>query len=184
MPHRRGSTFERGRSSSRRQTGWSAGPATGSTPGSVQAITAAGTTLAILGSAPTVDDLTLVRLRGMLTLSLSAAATALDGFVGAFGIANVGSEAFATGAAALPDPQDDQGDERWLYHTFFQLTSLQTTQALIGSDNMATLRVPVDSKAMRKTPGGSTLVAIIGVEEVGAATLQWMFNCRVLDKLP
>jgi len=172
------------RSSSRRKTAWSLGPATGSAPGSPQTISAGGTTLGLLGSTPSIDGLTLIRLRGNLVLRLETAGSAGDGFVGAFGICQVGNEAFSAGASALPDPQDDGGDERWFYHQYFEVKSLQTTQALVGNSNTASRIVDVDSKAMRKSSVDQVLICMLGVEETGVSTMAWMFQSRVLDKLP
>ncbi len=184
MAHGRGSSrFPRG-SSSRRQTAWSIGPATGSAPGSPQAISASGTTLATIGIGANVQGLTLIRTRGQLTLSLDTAAANGNGFVGAFGIAVVGGEAFTAGVGSLPDPQDDADDERWLYHRWFQVHSTTAVTADIGAQPLASVVVEVDSKAMRKTEENEVICAVLGVVEIGTASMGWMFASRVLDKLP
>ena len=183
MTHR-GRGFARGRSTSRRRTGWSAGCATGAAPGSSQTISTDGTTVGLIAVVAQIEGLTQVRLRGELTLNLLTAATANDGFQGAFGVGLFGNEAVTVGVTALPDPVDDIGDERWLYHTFFSVRSGTTTAADVGQHLMATFRRTVDSKAMRKAPPDLVLACLLGVDEIGSATMNWMFNSRVLDKLP
>ncbi len=174
----------RGRSTVRRQTGWGLGPSTGGTPPSSQAISASGTTIASIGVVPGVEGLTLVRTRGYMALALESVGAVGDGMDGAFGIAITDDEAFTAGAASVPDPQDDPGSEVWFYHQWFTLSSLQTTQAVVGGDNMSSLRVDIDSKAMRKLPVGKTLYAVLGVIEVGGVSMAWTFGCRLLFKLP
>ena len=168
----------------RRLTTWSVGPHTGAVPGAPQTISTSSTTLATVGVAAAVPGLTLIRVRGVLTFQLQSAAASGNGFVGAFGILNIGGEAFTAGAGSMPDPQDDAGDERWLYHTWFMVASMATAAIEIGKDNLASLRIEVDSKAMRKAPADVTLAAVLGTVEIGTATMEWMFTSRVLDKLP
>ena len=49
----------------------------------------------------------------------------------------------------------------------------------------AALRVEVDSKAMRKLEIDMGIYAVLETLEVGSsASMQWMFNCRTLIKLP
>ena len=142
-----------GRSGSRRQTGWSEGPATGGDPGSCQAISGSGTALAVAGITPTIEGTTLARIRGMLSFQLTTSSASTAGFDGAFGIAIADSEAFAVGVTALPDPQDDAADEVWIYHTFFQVKSTTSVTADLGADIMASQRFTVDSKAMPSIVG-------------------------------
>ncbi len=172
--------FRHGRSTPRRHSAWALGPSTGGTPPSTQPITAPGTTLGTVGVTPTVEGLTIARLRGQLFLAIQAATSAGDGLDGAFGIAIADSEAFTAGAASLPDPQDEPDAEVWLFHQWFHIESLQTTQSAVGDAGRADLIMNVDSKAMRKFPGGKTLYCILGVTEVGAVTVDWNFASRLL----
>ena len=181
--HSRGSFRGRG-TTARRITAWAAGPATGGDPGSPELISQSGTTSATVSVTPTAEGITLVRTRGVLSFKQVTATAAGDGFNGAFGILLAGNEAVTAGAASLPDPQDESGDERWLYHTFFRITSNTTTAADIGADNGAGIVIDVDSKAMRKFPVDLRMVAMLGVVEEGTATMEWMFDSRALVKLP
>ena len=173
-----------GRSSLARKTAWSNGPHTGGAPGAPQTISASGTVLATIGQQPTVNGLTLVRTRGNLVLWLETAAAQGNGFTGAFGLLAVGNEAFVAGVGSVPDPQDDPNDERWFYHTWFHVSSNTATTADIGGDNMSSVRIEVDSKAMRKLPPDLVIAAVLGVVEIGTASLNFMFNSRTLVKLP
>ena len=178
--------FNRGSSrTQRRLTAWGLGPSTGGTPPSSQAISSSATTLATTGIVAVPEGLTLVRTRGLLTLQLTTANVAGAGFDGAFGIAITDTEAFLAGAASVPDPQDDPDAEVWIYHTWFTVASTQfTATEEIGADNLASLRMIVDSKAMRKFPVGKTMYAVLGTVENGVSTMNWTFGARVLFKLP
>ncbi len=182
MAHSRGN-FSRSRSSNRRLTAWGVGPHTGSAPSASQVISTSGTTLATVGTSAGVEGLTLIRTRGLLTLQLLTADANGSGFFGAFGLCLVGDEAFAAGVTAVPDPQDDTDDERWYYHTFFNIRTNAATTVEIGKQGMAQLVLEVDSKAMRKEPSDLVEVAVLGHVEVGAATMNWDFACRTLNKL-
>ena len=182
MAHSR--RFGPGRNSSQRKTAWNGGPHTSAAPGSPQTITASGTTVVTTGIIALSEGTTLIRTRGVLTMSLQNAAAQANGFTGAFGILAAGNEAFTAGAGSLPDPQDEPGDERWLYHKFFQIVSNTATTADIGQDVLASLRVDIDSKAMRKVSPDLVICAVLGVVEVGTATMAWMLNSRLLFKLP
>ena len=184
MPRSR-SRFSQGRSSTRRQTSWVSAPSTGGTPGSPQTISASGTTLGSIGRTPAVEGLTIVRIRGSLILQLQIADVSASGFTGAFGIGIIQNEAFVTGgASSTPDSQDEPDSETWLYWKAFHVTTTTATTANIGADNSSILRIDVDSKAMRKFPGGETLYISLGVVESGTASMDWFFDGRVLVKLP
>ena len=177
------------RQSLRRKTSWTVGPTTG-TGGSRQSITAAGATLATLGAQINADSITVVRVRGSMLLQLSTAASGLDGFHGAMGIGVVTQVAFDIGVTALPTPITEEAWDGWLYHQFFQLVASDILDGSAATDKdtlnpvTATLRVDVDSKAMRKLNSDMVIVAVLEVAEEGAATLQWSFRSRMLVKLP
>ena len=136
------------------------------------------------GVSASVEGLTLIRTRGLLTLQLQSSAGAGNGFFGAFGICLVGIEAFTAGVASVPDPQDDVDDERWLYHTFFEVRTTGTVAAELGKDNLASFRHAVDSKAMRKEPPDLAECIVLGAVEIGTATMDWSYMSRTLVKLP
>ena len=72
-----------------------------------------------VGSAvtPTVDDLTLMRTRGMLNLVGLTSDAAGVGFQGAFGIAVATAAAVTAGIASVPTPLTEQAWDGWLYWT-------------------------------------------------------------------
>ena len=52
-----------------------------------------------------------------------------------------------------------------------------------GPDIASSLRLEVDSKAMRKFPVEMALYAVVEIVEVGTATINFHFDSRVLFKL-
>ena len=116
--------------------------------------------------------------------------SALDGYIGAFGIGMVTDQAFTAGIASIPGPLNDDEWDGWLYHSYFALhASAAIGDVVSAADDFpnvqaAALRLEIDSKAMRKTKRGMVMVAAVEVEETGDAVLQWFFNCRQLFKLP
>ena len=95
MP-RRGRQF--GRSVGvRRKTSWNEGPGDINDRATVSA-----TSVVIhgLGQVALQDGTTIIRLRGLISMTLTANASILDGFVGAYGICIVSEDAFAVGATA------------------------------------------------------------------------------------
>jgi len=145
----------------------------------------------ILGSGvgPTVDGLTMVRIRGELLLYLTAASAINDRMVGAFGIGKVSASAFAIGVTAVETPVADSVWDGWLYHRFFSLagaTAITGGAAIDGSSInqvSACLRVEVDTKAMRKLDVEDRIYAALEVVEVGTVTMLAYFDSRALVKL-
>jgi len=173
----------------RRKTAWGIGPQTG-VDGAPQAITTSISSLATGGAAAGQDGLTVVRIRGEFQAFLTAASANTNGYHGAFGIGTARTPAFTAGMASLPSPITDEDDELWLYHRYFSIISgsvIDNAAALaegVVNSTCAALRFEVDSKAMRKFNLGDVLYAAVEVVELGTATMQWVFNSRVLDKLP
>ena len=180
MPFRRGFS-QRGplaSRSQRRKTAWSIGPGgTGAGP-----IASSSAAFVGGGTQPTVDALTVVRLRGELLLSLVSAVNPLDGFRGAFGVGIVSLPAFTAGIASVPTPITEEGDENWLYHRYFTLFTGDGTEANFFGPSFA--RIEVDSKAMRMAGVDKVFYAAIEVVEVGSAVMDVSFNSRFLNKLP
>jgi len=181
-------TFRSVPSRTRRKSAWGVGPNTG-TDGTEQTISAAGVFSATAGALVLADGATLVRTRGELVLNLLSTTSAGDGFIGAFGIGVATSQAFGAGAASMPAPVTEDDWDGWLYHRFFSITAGGILDTGVASARLqvmaagASLRVEVDSKAMRKTPQNMTIFAAIEVVEAGAATMAWFFNSRLLFKL-
>ena len=179
MTLRRGSRLTR--SSSRRKTAWSVGP--GDT--SPVTLTGSGSTILGAGVVPTVLSSTIVRIRGLLGLTLVANGAVGDGYVGAVGIGLVTSSAFAIGITALPTPITDVAWNGWMWHQFIDLRAFAGQS---GSGSAAIFGFhkdyEVDSKAMRKFPDAEfTMVAIIEVVESGTSQLEVSFDSRILGKL-
>ena len=164
----------------RRLTAWSGGPASG-TSGSVETISASGALLFGTASLAGEDGLTIVRIRGNFVARLSVVSGASAGFFGAFGIGKATAAAIAVGVTAVPTPITEDGWDGWIYHTYFQVFG-QTATA--GDSVQDSLRMAIDSKAMRKLPEDEGIFAAIEVTEVGTCTMEMNFDSRVLLKLP
>ena len=133
--------FSRGRRvSQRRRTSWDEGP------GSQAAVSITSSSSVILGSGAesTEDGLTIVRIRGLLSLTQSVGG-ALQGFSGAFGIGIVTTDAFTVGITAMPTPLDDMDWDGWMFHQFVDVRTTGTFDKLMSTLNKD---YPVDSKAM------------------------------------
>jgi len=187
MPGLRRSRFQR--TSVRHRSSWEVGPET-SGGGAIQSVTSSMASLAGTAVQATEDGQTLIRTRGELLLFLDTAVTALDGFHGAFGIAKATSAAVLAGAASVPTPITEEAWDGWLYHRYISLFSAgpiavatAAQEALQVNNVCAALRIEVDSKAMRKQDVNEAFYAAVEFVEVGAATLRWAFNSRMLLKL-
>ena len=183
---RRGSRLGRATASPRRLTAWI--PGTGGTT----VLTTTDSIAAFLGSAvqPTVEGLTIIRNRGELVLALCASSAIASGFRGAFGIGIATLAAVTAGIASVPTPITEADAENWLYHRFFTLTGCDAIAGGAALDEelvhpvTASLRIDVDSKAMRKFPSEMALYAAIEVVESGTCTMTADWNSRALVKLP
>ena len=185
MPFRSRSGTRPGRAtqSLRRKTAWTSGP--GSTANTV----VTSSTVAFLGSAivPQVEGLTIVRIRGELEMHLSLATNSNDGFRGAIGIGLATTAAVVAGIASVSTPITEEDAEIWLWHRYFACNSpvpFTAGAAQDGPDIASSLRLEVDTRAMRKYPSEMSLYAVIEPVETGVATLNVSFNTRMLVKLP
>ena len=159
-----------------RQTAWAVGP-NGELAHTSSVAQAFGVT-----SVPLVDGLTLIRIRGEFLFFVTSGDANGAGFTGAVGIAVVENNAVAAGIGSLPTPLTDAGDEMWVWHSFFH--AIVASTASPSQQPAATLRLVIDSKAMRKNPVGTTLFAAVEVAESGVAVAESHLQTRVLDKLP
>ena len=164
----------------RRATTWSNGPG-GTTNTPIAADSAAFVGSGIVSTFP---GQTIVRLRGELLISISAATAVLDGFRGAFGIGIVSLPAFTAGIASVPTPLTEDEDDNWLYHRFFTVIAGSSAGETWGNSGTPALRVEVDTKAMRKLGIDKVIYSAIEVVETGTASLDVSFNSRSLVKLP
>ncbi len=178
MAHSSRSRFPRARGSFRKTT-WSAGPLSGA----VQSATAAGTTIISTG-ASLGGVLTLVRIRGELTVWLEAVGTIGDGFTRVHaGIGIVSTDAFTAGAASMPTPIGD-ADWGWLwYYAGGVIAGFSVTESE-NTGPISQIRIPIDTKAMRKmTPNETVFGAVQFHTEIGVATASFVMNTRMLSKL-
>ena len=177
MAHASRSRFPR-RSAPGRRVSWSPGPS-----GQTGSISASSSNLFTVAVAATLDDLTLVRTRGELLVAMQiVGGAAQEGFTWAFGMCNVTENAAGIGVTAVPDPQTDVAWDGWFVHEQGSLISQGT--AIDESSPTLSQRVPIDSKAMRKTHLTDVIVAVLGVTEIGAgSTMFASLTSRILDKL-
>ena len=179
MAHVSRSRFQsRGQSNApRRRSTWSQGP-----NGASGTIAVDSSTIFPVGAISILNDLTLVRTRGLLSLQLLTATAAESGFRWAFGMCNVTENAAGIGVTAVPDPLVDVAWDGWFVYETGHLISSDASPVTDPSP-LTTALVPIDSKAMRKTHQTDVIVAVIGVVEIGTATMVGFLASRILDKL-
>ncbi len=171
----------RGRAPSRRKKSWGAGPGQLAPQ---TAITASGAILASAALQALSDGLTVIRTRGMLELYVQTN-VADAGYTGAFGIGIATLSAVVAGAASVPTPITEQDWDGWMFWQSFSLKTIDQTAGDLGLNAVADmLRIPIDSKAMRKVSADESMYAAIEVEEVGTSTLRWHLDSRILIALP
>ena len=126
-------------------------------------------------------QVTIVRIRGLLHLTLDSGDAAGAGFAGAAGIALVNSDAFAAGAGSIPGPVGDANWDRWMWHSFFDVRSI--TGAASGANAVSQdQRIIIDSKSMRKWDPAETLVLMVEGVEATNAVLRINCDSRILAK--
>ncbi len=167
MARGRGRSFARGPSRKTDWIGWANTPMT--------AIT--GNTKTLFAELEFTQPETIVRTRGQLIIGLQTGAADIE-VNGAVGMAIVSEAAAATGAGAIPGPWTDNDWDGWFVLQPFSLIFDVTTD--IGRQTIQTV-IEVDSKAMRKTLDGDTLVVMI---ETQAAACDFNDMTRHLVKLP
>ena len=175
MPRQRGGFRS---PSPRRLTDWGFGPAT-----TDQAMASSGKFGWLTGVVP-LHKSTIVRTRGLVTVTLLSANVAGDGFFGAHGICVVSEDAFAVGQTAIPHPLDDSDSDMWIWHSFFDVRASSGTFTEGVNAAGAVSRIEIDSKAMRRNLDETkVLVGISAVVESGAATADLNAETRMLFKL-
>ena len=178
---RRSAFPARGRTRSR-QVAWALGP-----EATQEVVSSTGKTLWTSGVQLVAEvETTIVRIRGLFSIYLTLGTSPQDGFAGAAGIGIVNSDAFGIGTTAIPNPQTDLEWPGWIWHSFFDVRSIagQAANEDIGiNSGSAVLRLPIDSKAMRKFHQFETLVGMVGVVESGVASAEFHADTRILAKL-
>ena len=187
MPGSRNSKFPR--TSVRHRSSWEVGPET-SGGGGQQSLSSSIAQIAGTAVQATVDGQTLIRTRGELVVYVTAVTNSGEGFFGAFGIAKATSAAVLAGVASVPTPATEDAWDGWLYHRYLTIVSGGPIAAATaaqeqnqGNANLSSMRLEVDSKAMRKIDVNEAFYAVLEVTELGTATLVWHFNSRMLFKL-
>ena len=124
------------------------------------------------------DGETIVRTRGILLVGPDVF-TADTNVIGAIGFAVVSEQAAAAGAASIPGPFSNGAWDGWFHHEFY----CYRMEFIDGSGVLspATVQVPFDSKAMRKTEANDRIVVM--VESQASAALVGIYF-RMLFKLP
>lgn len=171
----------------RRLTSWSFGPDTAQAS---QSVTASGKFGLSVFINILQDGLTLVRTRGQIKLWLEAATAAANGYIGAFGICRVSTQAATIGSTAVPGPIAEDDWDGWLFYEHIQCVAPAALNSGVASDLdqlapvTATQVITIDSKAMRKVKENDALLGIFELTEVGTATLRFAGGMRMLFKLP
>jgi len=164
----------------RRQTQWGIGPSAAEMSGSATE-SQIWSTGVVLGT--TEAQATIVRLRGYLSLLQLTASAIGDGFIGAIGFGLVSTQAFLTGVGAVPTPFAEVGWPGWLFHTFFDIRQITSTEGDGQNALSSVFQLHIDSKAMRKWGEDMTLMAVIELIESGTGTWEMNAKTRVLLKL-
>ena len=168
--------------SPRRRKSWELGP--GSVTGQ-STLSSTTSVLAATGSAAIPDGLTLLRTRGFVSLFLTSISAASTGFSGAFGIGITTTQAFAdVGVTACPTPIDEQFWDGWIFWEAFSVKAITSTLADGVNARSSYLRIPIDTRAMRKLREEDVIYSVIQVTESGTATMEWATDSRVLVALP
>ena len=160
---------------SRRNTDWAFGPDL------VNQTISSSTKILGTTSLTVSEQQTIIRCRGLFTVSLDSA-TAGGGFLGAAGIALVNSDAFAQGINSIPGPFTDAHWDAWMWHSFFEVHGITATIADGVNAVSAMQRIEIDSKAMRKWDPAETLVFMAEGAEAGTAVARFNMDSRLLLK--
>ncbi len=130
------------------------------------------------------SEVTIVRIRGIITATLITVAATGDGFFGAYGIGLVTTSAAQAGIASIPTPLTEESWDGWMWHTYFDVRSSTATIADGVNAFGAVSRTIIDTKAMRKFTNDMTLVGVTEVVESGASNVEFQGQARMLVKLP
>ncbi len=175
MTHPRGRSF---RVSSKRQTAWNIGV------GGTAVTQIVSSSEGFIGNAlqPSVEGITIVRIRGLLDVYQAGAVTADgDGFWGAVGIGIASFAAVSAAIASVPTPLTDVSSENWLWHSFLSIHDGDTSALSRGPETAQ--RIDIDSKAMRKFATDQALYAAFEVVEIGTSGIDLFLQTRTLVKL-
>ena len=125
-------------------------------PGGHLLLTGAGTS--IVGALNFSSVQTVLRLIGEYVIGPTSAPAALDQADICFAIGKVSSDAFAAGAASIPDPSAEP-EYPWLYWACHAFNFSGTDPE--GGDSSARVRKVIDVKSMRKFRPGEALIYVV-----------------------
>ena len=110
------------------------------------------------------EPATILRMRGFVSAAFDETMQVGDEFMVTFGLGIISSDAFAAGAASIPDPASEP-EYPWLWWgAMFLQANVAAAQEVWGQTAM---RLEVDSKAMRRVKPRESLTWI--VQTAGAA---------------
>ena len=181
MAHRRGFPA-RTQTTRRRKTAWGVGPNADALTFTAPDVAQVWTNGVVLQND---SEATIVRIRGLVHLTLTTTNVINGGFAGAAGIGIATAAAFAAGQGSLPSPITEVDWDGWMWHSFFDVRSVTGTIADGANAAAASQIVEIDGKAMRKF---TTDMVVFGSaemsDEVGVAQASFGADCRMLFKLP
>ncbi len=119
---------------------------------------------------------TLVRCRGELLVLAGATGTAGDDVLVGAGLCIVSERASTAGAASVPRPLSDISFS-WLWHTMFMLKLKTSADEFTPDANM--MRVPIESKAMRKILSDEEELIFVIETDNGAGTASILFAAQL-----
>jgi len=138
----------------------------------------------LIGAQAAVPELTIIRTRGELTINCAASGADDSGFQYAFGLCIVNENAFGVGITAIPGPFTDVDWDGWhVYHT----GTVRSSDVSVGGPaaGVGSVRIPIDSKAMRKIRITDIVVGVIETSvEFGTGVINCSLMTRQLVKLP
>ena len=164
----------------RRRTDWAEGA-----NGTTGAISTSSTVLFQNAAQSLSDGQTVIRTRGELLAYLMASDVVGGGFQCGFGICKVTQNAAGVGITAVPHPLADVDWDGWMYYTQFNLRNcFAGAFTEVRSGIPGVVRIPIDSKAMRKLDADDNIVGVFETVETVTATMRAFLETRILIKLP
>ncbi len=120
---------------------------------------------------------TVVRTRIALLTAADAGFISDQDWSAALGVMVTTQLALSAGAASLPNPITNIGDDYWFVHQPF----MGFVEASSGVDLLTGLQINIDSKAQRKVEDGQVIVGVI--QNLGGDSVQIAIMARLLLKL-
>ncbi len=138
----------------------------------------------LIGAAitPTVNQFTIVRIRGQLVFWLNTASAIREGYQLRAGIGVATLDAFTAGAASVPNPFSDQEWPGWMWQGSLDLRTAIGALA-VGDPSVNPMVLEIDVKAMRILRQNEVVFMGVEATESGAATMDVRGTTRMLIKL-